>query len=403
MRNLPHPRDLSGRIPELDGLRGIAISMVLVFHYFQQPWLTHPGSILAYLQAAARLTWSGVDLFFVLSGFLIGGILLNARKSVNYFQVFYARRFFRIVPIYATVLFVVKAAAFAGPGMHRGDFSWLGGNSAPWYSYWTFTQNFWMAWTGSLGANVLAITWSLAVEEQFYLTLPLVVRFFSGRALLACVLAGICVAPIARTTIRLVWPDSEIAALVLTPCRGDTLLLGVLAAMLLRDDEWKARIQRSKFYFAIAFPVLLLGAAYLTWRLPVLNSPFMASAKYTWMALLYVSFLVYSLTRPKSVPSSVLRFKWLGWLGSIAYGTYLLHQGIQGLVFGCVWKHSPEITGGYTALTTVAALVLTLVVARLSWRYFELPLLRTGHRWKYEFAGQGTKESPKSAPGLVCT
>jgi peptidoglycan/LPS O-acetylase OafA/YrhL len=83
----PHgslPLTLSGRIPELDGLRGIAIGIVVIFHYFQLTHASRHGSLLSYLQSPARLGWTGVDLFFVLSGFLIGGILLDARTSANY-------------------------------------------------------------------------------------------------------------------------------------------------------------------------------------------------------------------------------------------------------------------------------------------------------------------------------
>src|SRR5206468_9454903 len=88
--------NVSGRISELDGLRGIAIGMVLLYHYFFFHASMVPGSLAAYAQVPLRLGWSGVDLFFVLSGFLIGGILLDARDSSNYFKVFYKRRFFRI-------------------------------------------------------------------------------------------------------------------------------------------------------------------------------------------------------------------------------------------------------------------------------------------------------------------
>src|SRR6267378_3037670 len=77
----------STRIPELDGMRGIAIGLILVYHYFLLPLSPHVGSALWYVQSCGRLAWTGVDLFFVLSGFLIGGILLDARESSNYFQV----------------------------------------------------------------------------------------------------------------------------------------------------------------------------------------------------------------------------------------------------------------------------------------------------------------------------
>jgi peptidoglycan/LPS O-acetylase OafA/YrhL len=89
-----------GRVPELDGLRGTAILSVLCFHYVTQQGVTPPGTLTHYLQRAVIMGWSGVDLFFVLSGFLIGGILMDARESPSYFRTFYARRFFRIIPIY---------------------------------------------------------------------------------------------------------------------------------------------------------------------------------------------------------------------------------------------------------------------------------------------------------------
>src|SRR6266403_3265722 len=92
------PLNLSGRVPELDGIRGIAIGMVLIAHFFLV--VSRPGSPLAYALVPLRLDWSGVDLFFVLSGFLIGGILLDARESPKYFQVFYMRRVHRILSIY---------------------------------------------------------------------------------------------------------------------------------------------------------------------------------------------------------------------------------------------------------------------------------------------------------------
>jgi len=90
----------SARIPELDGMRGSAIAMVLLWHYLMlgPRFSPTPGTFFSRLMVWQRLTWTGVDLFFVLSGFLIGGILIDARKSGNYFRVFYTRRFFRTSP-----------------------------------------------------------------------------------------------------------------------------------------------------------------------------------------------------------------------------------------------------------------------------------------------------------------
>lgn len=396
------PLNLSGRIRELDGLRGVAIGMVLIYHYFYLTWVTRPGSLPAYIQACARLSWSGVDLFFVLSGFLIGGILLDARASTNYFKVFYTRRFFRIVPIYAALLLILPVLLTALQRLDTKSFVWLTAEPLPWYTYWTFTQNFWMVRAVSLGANSLGMTWSLAIEEQFYLTLPLLVRALSGRWLTRCVLAGVCTAPVLRIILLVIWPQNWTSRFVLMPCRADALLLGVLAAILLRDARWRAWIQRNGFGLALLISALLFGLGFLTLRSAHVAARLMQSVGYTWLALFYVSVLVFALTKPESILSRVLRAKWMGWLGAIAYGTYLLHQPILGMLFGSIWGHDPLIIGGHTLLTVVMALVVTFVIARLSWRYFEQPLIRTGHRSKYESPEPEASEMSPSAPRLVC-
>src|SRR5947207_14560338 len=101
------------------------------------PTVTAPGTSLSYALYFGRLTWTGVDLFFILSGLLIGGILLDARKASNYFQVFYTRRFFRIVPIYAAILLIVPTFLFLAQHMRHGR--WLTPEHPPWYSFWIFT------------------------------------------------------------------------------------------------------------------------------------------------------------------------------------------------------------------------------------------------------------------------
>src|SRR5260221_1555634 len=131
------------RIPELDGIRGIAIGMVVVYHYFLTTLATTPGSTMAYFQAAGRLAWTGVDLLFVLSGFLIGGILIDARESSNYFKVFYARRFFRILPIYVVWFCCVQLMILAIRLGHATEWGWFLKDRLPTFSYFLFLQNFW--------------------------------------------------------------------------------------------------------------------------------------------------------------------------------------------------------------------------------------------------------------------
>jgi peptidoglycan/LPS O-acetylase OafA/YrhL len=388
-------------IAELDGIRGIAIGMVLLWHYFVTTTVAHSATPLSYALVLGGLTWSGVDLFFVLSGFLIGGILLDARAAKNYFRVFYTRRFFRIVPIYFAVLILLPDLITFAVWTRKGDFSLFIGSSAPLYSYWAFLQNFWMAHAGNFGGYGLKMTWSLAVEEQFYLTLPLLLRLVPPRWIIRCVLSGICAAPILRMTLHFFWPDKWMLGFVLMPCRADTLLLGVLAAILIRDAWWRERIQRNNLFFSILLLVLSLGVGFLTLKSPNAGSPLMWKIGYTWLALFYTAFLLYALTHPNGLMSRALRSKWLGWLGSIAYGAYLLHQPIQGLLFAYFWGGSTAITSRLTLVTILVSLLLTLVIARLSWWFFESPLIRFGRRSDYQFPESTEKTLSPSVPELV--
>jgi peptidoglycan/LPS O-acetylase OafA/YrhL len=221
--------DLSGRIPELDGIRGVAIGMVLMTHLFGV--VTRPGSLFAYALVPLRLNWTGVDLFFVLSGFLIGGILLDARESSNYFRVFYTRRFFRIVPIYVVLLLAVGLAMCMSSAGIIGKYEEILVGRLPWWYFAVFLQNIGMSLHDAWGTFLLAPTWSLAVEEQFYLTLPLVIRFLDRRALLRCILFAIVAAPLLRVFFFHRDPAHLFVWYTLMPCRADALLLGVLGPL----------------------------------------------------------------------------------------------------------------------------------------------------------------------------
>jgi peptidoglycan/LPS O-acetylase OafA/YrhL len=399
---LPNTFADTNRIPELDGLRGVAIAMVLLYHFFQATIVATPGTALAYMQAAARLSWSGVDLFFVLSGFLIGGILLDARESTNYYGTFYKRRFFRIVPLYVATLLIVPAmVSFVKVGYGSGLKGWLTMDGPPWFAYWTFTQNFWMTHLGCFSADGLGVTWSLAVEEQFYLTVPLYIRALSRRWLLRSVAIGVCSAPVLRNILAFYWPQDSVGTYTMMLCRADALLLGVLAAILLRDERWKERIRNGGRAFAIMAPALLLGLGFLTLRGGNYASPLMKSVGYTWLGLSYFTLLLFAVTRPDSILSKLLRFRWLCRLGTVAYGIYLIHQPVQYLLFAIFLRRGAAITGTASFLVAVAALPLTFVLAFLSWRYFEQPLIRMGRRSTFEFGAAREVEAPPARAGLV--
>lgn len=384
--NLPTlgPLSLSGRVPELDGIRGLAIASVLAYHYFFLAFRFSPGSFPSYLAAAGRLAWSGVDLFFVLSGFLIGGILLDARESSNYFKVFYTRRFLRIVPIYAVCL-VGAIVLLSLAHLNKPErFAWIWAKQLPWTPYFVFLQNFWMAHRNTLGVFGLTVTWSLAVEEQFYLTLPLVIRILSPRRLVAILMAGILAAPTLRILLHALWPEHIFSWVLMMPCRADALLLGVLGAVVMRDSRWRTRLARSRRFMQLALLLFSCGFIGLTLRSPGPYSLGMLRFGFTWLAMFYLTILLYGLTFRDACISKCLRWKTLGWLGSIAYGTYLLHQLIQGVFFSLFRGSPPLILSFQDFLLSVLALAFTLGVCYLSWTYFEKPLVQLGHALRYE-------------------
>src|SRR5262249_39067117 len=147
----------------------------------------------------------GVDLFFVLSGFLLGGILLEHRESQEYFKTFYVRRACRILPVYYLLVIAFAMVSPLFNGTRNDGFIHLFNNPMPLWSYFTFTQNFAMMSVSDFGAPALSATWSLAVEEQFYLFLPLMIRFVPRGALPGALLLLIVAAPICR---GLLWSDA---------------------------------------------------------------------------------------------------------------------------------------------------------------------------------------------------
>ena len=380
--------DRQSRILEVDGLRGLAISLVLFYHYFGSTVQRQPHTLLAYLFAPFRLSWSGVDLFFVLSGFLIGGILLDARKSTNYFKVFYTRRFFRIVPIYFVLLLTFVGFWLAVGSSAQPVFSGILAGTMPFWTYPLFIQNFWLAAAGTFGTGWLAPTWSLCVEEQFYLTLPSIVRFFSRRALIGFVISGIAAAPLFRMILYRSSPTGWIGSDVLLFCRADALLFGVLCALLFRSRRWSRRISGSSYWFPGLLLTLLGLAVFLTKIGPDFWRVELVSFGYTSLAALYACLLLFVCTRPAHFLAAVARWRVLRWLGSIAYGTYLFHMPIQALTFALVRRGAPQIDNFSSLVLTLAALAVTLVLAHLSWNFFESRLVKFSHRARYAFQPQ---------------
>jgi peptidoglycan/LPS O-acetylase OafA/YrhL len=371
--------DSSTRIPALDGLRGIAILLVLLCHSVFE---LYPNSrLLSRLLMVGRLTWSGVDLFFVLSGFLIGGILLDAKASPRYFRTFYVRRAYRILPLYLAVLtlFSLRYLTSHGSAGPLGSFSH---SSIPWFSYVTFTQNIWMAWLGSFGAGAMAATWSLAVEEQFYLTVPFVIRKLSRSRLAFALLAIIVAVPVLRTSLHIFFEHGNFACYVLTPCRADSLSCGVLCSVLVRTPRWWKFVfsHRSALCWITGF--LFLGLIPLTFRGNEFSTT-MVTFGYSWLAFFYTGCLLIAITGNNSTVQRVLYNRSLSQLGVLAYCVYLLHLPLMEASRRFLGLRFAYSATGTQFVGGLIGVLLTLAVAKLSWVFFEKPLLRRGHAYKY--------------------
>ena len=177
-----------------------------------------------------RLGWTGVDLFFVLSGFLIGGILLDVRASPRYFKTFYARRFFRIIPLYYAWIAAYILLAFFGRHYLAAHVGTVESIDAAIFAQFLFLQNFRDLLSSTVSFWWFTSTWSLAVEEQFYLVSPLFVRYLSRRALTVFLILVTLAAPVARLVVRDSFQSGAWLAYRLMPCRADSLAIGILAA-----------------------------------------------------------------------------------------------------------------------------------------------------------------------------
>jgi peptidoglycan/LPS O-acetylase OafA/YrhL len=371
----------------LDGIRGIAILSVLIWHYFPCLVQVHPQprSLLAYSLKAVSFTWSGVDLFFVLSGFLIGGILMDNKESLNYFKVFYFRRICRIFPLYYAWLIIFIIALLIFPMLASTPRSnWLFGQPLPLWSYVTYTQNILMAGAGIFGANFLGITWSLAIEEQFYLLLPMVIRFLSPRRLLPILIALITATPFIRLAFFNYHPSAGLSAYVLLPCRLDALLLGVLCACLMREEKAHKFIASHTVILYIGFTILLLGVILLLRTGQSLGTFSMSFWGYSLLALFYSCLLLIAITEKRGVISYISRNILLRKLGLLAYGVYILHQGVSGLCHALLRNQTPQINTPADILVTLFALAVTISIAYASWMLFESRFVILGHTIKYQ-------------------
>jgi peptidoglycan/LPS O-acetylase OafA/YrhL len=376
----------SKRIPELDGLRGFAILLVLLGHFLGATIAVPPESIWVYVPISLRLTWSGVDLFFVLSGFLIGGILLDHREATNYYKVFYMRRACRIFPAYYLMLLVFYVMIALGGSRIS---SWLFDKPLPALAYLTFTQNVWSVWfVAHFGypAYWPGVGWSLAVEEQFYVIISTAIRKWA-KALPKVLIGVIILAPLLRAYCFYNFSQGSLINYLVLPMRSDALLLGVLAAYALCDERARRWIVLRSNALLGALAILGGGLALLNaWRqeLTLIGTPAMSIIGYSWIGLFYACLLILVVTRQQSVLARIFRNGALRRLGDISYGLYLIHIPVLGLFHAVVYGRAPLVTNSRELLVTLGALITSLLLAAISWKFLERPIINWGRSFEYQ-------------------
>ena len=368
--------DLGGhrRIPTLDGLRGLAILLVMLFH---MTLLTSTTLLDRIWINFAEYGWVGVDLFFVLSGFLITGLLLDAKGGAGYFRNFYARRILRIFPLY---YFVVILSLVILPHIHNAKSEKFGAIKGDEWWYWVYLSNYIIGYRHAFRHGILDISWSLAIEEQFYLLWPAVVLLFSRKTLLKLCAALIAVAIVTRSVMDF-YGFSPITILTFTPCRMDALLMGAVVALLIRAPGGvEPLLPRARFL------ALTLGAimfAYLFWQGPSWDGGrFGQCLGYTCNAALFASCLLLALRlKPHRFPSRFLNHPILIQLGRYSYALYLFHFPIRAVIRDTLYGPTKfatfmgsQMPGQF--LFFALAMSISFCAAWISWHAFEMHFLR---------------------------
>ena len=378
---------MMARIKEIDGLRAIAILSVVAWHYIGASADAGSGSLLWRATIFGR---SGVDLFFVLSGYLITSILLRNRDASNYFSTFYARRAFRILPIY----YVVVGMYVLGKSFNVSRTLFEG--SIPTWTYVVGLQNFWMTFEQTYGAFWLGGTWSLAIEEQFYLLFPMLVFLLSLRRLRLVLLALMIVCPLLRIGAYCYGePFAGYGYYFLTPFRADNLAVGALIA-------WHDVTGTSRHVATIARKTLIVSACLFPLYAALIGrhtDMHMALWGHTYLALFYGSLLFMTLQNAGTSRLAFLRSKPAEFFARISYALYLVHTSVL-LALSILSGVSRDVSTWSGRLLAVSAFVLSVAICWLSFRLFERRLIGFAHRRFTYLGGSGPRDAAKPTHGV---
>jgi peptidoglycan/LPS O-acetylase OafA/YrhL len=368
--------------PSLDGLRAASFFGVFLWHYMGLPY-----------------GWAGVDVFFVLSGFLITGILYDTRDDTHPVRNFYIRRTLRIFPLYYGVLLGI----FLLTPLVRWAWTWQ------WIAWPLYLGNFLRFLYPHLNNDFVSVFadahlvsraypgldlrlghfWTLCVEEQFYLLWPWIVfTVRDRRKLMGICIACIVLVPLARIFAAAHMPEALVSGEVVlhaTPFRFDTLLVGALIALLYRGAHREQMQRAAQATLAVAVLCALSVCAYwIRFHNSKMND---AVLGHTWLLTLIALFsgaLMLRTLIPGTIPYRIFNPRWLRLIGTVSYGAYVFHDIPHGEYYRLATHYFHH---GADVITAVFGLVMTLALAFLSYHFFEFPMLRLKDRFTSSNAG----------------
>lgn len=370
--------------PSLDGLRGYGFLLVFCAHYFYPTELAHPQTLrLKFLTSLYSLAVFAVPTFFVLSGYLIGGILYDTRQRPGYFKVFYSRRVLRVFPVFYLTLLAILGFLLAKGIVPNFRF----------WSHFLYIQNL---LPSTVGHQTLPVTtvhfWSLAVEEQFYLIWPVIVWWFPQKnrllkvtlALIAGCFAFRLMAPMLAST-----PGAISGA---TPMHADAILLGVALA-LVRQDSLFERIKYCAKWIVLCGGVSVVCLA--NWK----GTGWIATFRGLQIGLPIVHItaaaLIVAVVEEGSLLSRICRVRWACWLGNLSYSLYVFHFVYAHFFLSVLpAKLCEYMRNSFAVLTSgLLAFALTLTLSVLSMLLVEGPIIRLKRHVRYRESGREVLES----------
>jgi peptidoglycan/LPS O-acetylase OafA/YrhL len=349
--------------PGIDGLRGLAVILVLIYH----------NSL--YLE----ITWYGqfgVDLFFVISGFLITEILLKSINSAKYFTNFYGRRLMRIFPIYYLCLAIIF---FILPDQLLLDASLKVSRTDQWW-FWTYLQNWFFATKGiSIGTAPITHFWTLAVEEQFYLLWPPIILLIRDlkKLLLICITILIAINLIRFFTWLYFMENIDQLSYTFTRCDG--ILAGSILAVLKQTGQFQKSILLKKTSFIL---ILLNGIYLLLGPVFDIRPNYLNIAGYTSISIFFTWVLYLTILNPRSILQKALTVSPLKFFGKYSYGIYVFHFPVMFLLHPITEKWLWPLFGSRIP-ETLLLISIEVIIAVIIYHLYEKHFLKLKKFFSY--------------------